>query len=914
MEGSKVLEVDHLNDSVYSDADLTSHLRDKIRQQAARLRNLEQYRIVCEKRILELCPAHPLPVKEEHRNIVLSASQELELARDKIQRLEEQLSHQALDSEEFKHQSDYILLLEKYNDMLKDKTDLEESLRAEMLNCEEQRTYIDLLKQTIEGKLEDMDGISLDPKALSIINHSKSRVDDSRREQSRMKNALLDYESQLKRLSHKLKTRESENEMLVKEREELDAHLRQAAEALQIAEEEVSKLEEEKISMLEYLGQSTSKEREMERELNDLSQYFEEMKKDFHETLKALEIMKSKEAKQDAENEVHKEEIFRTSQQYSEMSTLVEGLKKTIADKDHVIKVLKEEKMNFELKVEKLQANVHSLAESLKETQNNASKLQEQLDGHAKQDIQKVENISRLKSEHMSLYQENVIYKEKLLAVNKELENSKKAQNDLERIRELDIKQIQDFKAKILEYQAKSEIFEGYKRVKGENEQARRSDQNRILQLEEEIQYLTESLRELQHKEAVISQNFNEAKVLNAKLSNQLEELYLENDSYRLELEKKIKEADLYISKFNHLNDYYESIETDKQSLQELLNSERITTKLIKDQLELEKIRVEEVQKTVSDLERAKSKAETALQDKEEELQRVKKSLKNLEREIEEEKTESSRKLFETREKSSRVEVLEKEQEKYHNEIGNCCKLISAFCGKLTIAYNDYRSCLSSTYKDFLDSWTEGNTLLLENITSWVLNTIEEVQSLSKTLFQTSKSYKQATNEILKLQTLLDDSGSNETIYKQHAIKLKNELEELYRKNEDIIEQSEQEIHNLRFEITNLKHEIMSLTSDKYSLTEALRSALSESANLNSSKDYSSRNMRSEKIVYSREALVKQVQKDLAMNREESFKNEGSRDKARKNMICNRDHSPSSCPYLHLVTSGLNSSQKSQFS
>jgi chromosome segregation ATPase len=573
MEVSKLSEGENLDDSLYSDADLTSHLREKIRQQASRLRSLEQYRVQCEKRIQELCPGHPLPIKEEQRSSFLSQSQELQLAREKIQRLEGQLSHQNLEGEEVKEQGDYLLLLEKYNDLLKDKTDLEESLRAEMLNCEEQRTYIELLKQTIEGKLEEMDGISLDPKAMSVINNSRSKIDDSRREQSRMRNAILDYESQIKRLSHKLKTRESENDMLVKEREELDTHLRQAAEALQIAEEEVAKLEEEKLSMIEYLNQSTTKEREMEKELNDLSRYFEEMKKDFHETLKTLEIMKNKEAKQEAENEVHKEEIFRTSQQYTEMQSLVDSLKKTNQDKEAHLKAAKEEKMMTELKVEKLQAHVASLTESLKDTQNDASRLQEQLDSYSRQEVQKSENLTRLKGEHMSLYQENSIFKEKILILNKELESSKKALNELERIRELDIKQLQEFKAKLLDYQAKNEILEGFKKNRNDNEQSRRSEQSRFAQLEEEIQYLTESLREMQHKENVISQNFNEVKVLNSKLSNQIEELYLENDSYRIELEKKAKEAELYISKFNHLNEYYESIETDKSELEDVFKN-----------------------------------------------------------------------------------------------------------------------------------------------------------------------------------------------------------------------------------------------------------------------------------------------------------------------------------------------------
>ena len=914
MEASKLSEADHLDDSVYSDADLTSHLRDKIRQQAARLRGLEQYRLLCEKRIQELSPGHPLPVKEDQRLAVLPIHQELQLARDKIQRLESQLSHQTLEVEEAKDQENYVLLLEKYNDLLKDKTDLEESLRAEMLNCEEQRTYIELLKQTIDGKLEEMDGISFEPKGMSGFNTSRSKVDDSRREQSRMRSTMLDYESQIKRLSHRLKTRESENEMLVKEREELDMHLRQAAEALQIAEEEVSKLEEEKNSMAEYVNQSTLKEREMERELNDLSKYFEEMKKDFHETLKTLEILKNKESKQEAENEVHKEEIFRTSQQYSEMQSLMDNLKKSLQDKETAFRIVKEDKMNAELKIEKLQANVLSLTESLKETQTNASRIQEQLDTFSRQEAHKSENLTRLKSEHMSLYQENSIFKEKLQILTKELENSKKTLNELERIRELDIKQLQEFKSKLLDYQAKNEILEGFQKGRNDNKQVRRSDQSRILQLEEEIQYLTETVHELQHKESVLSQNFNEAKSLNSKLSNQIEELYLENDSYRQELEKRTKEADLYISKFNNLNEYYESIETDKSEIQDVLKNERMTLKLIKDQLEVEKIKCEELKKELSDIERIKSKFEISSQEKEEEIKQLKISLKNLEHDLEDEKNEKNKIHFVSKEKSSKTEILEKELERLYMETANCCKIISAFCGKLTIAYNDYRSCLTSTYKEFLDNWTEGNKSSIESITSWVVNTIEEIQSLSKTLFQTSKQYKLASNEISKFQTMLDDSNTNETIYKQHAIKLKNELEELYRKNEVIIEESEEEIHNLRYEITNLKHEIMSLTSDRFSLSEALKSALTESNSMKMMNDYPTKGSR-EKVAYSKEELIKQVQRDIAMNKEDISRNDGDREKVRKSMICDKDHSPSTCPYLHLNTPNrVNLRHKAQFS
>jgi hypothetical protein len=42
------------------------------------------------------------------------------------------------------------------NEVQKDKTNLEESLRAETLANEEQRNYIEILKQALEAKIEDL--------------------------------------------------------------------------------------------------------------------------------------------------------------------------------------------------------------------------------------------------------------------------------------------------------------------------------------------------------------------------------------------------------------------------------------------------------------------------------------------------------------------------------------------------------------------------------------------------------------------------------------------------------------------------------------------------------------------------------------------------------------------------------------
>lgn len=81
--------------STYSeDQDLVSQLRDKIRNQAQRLRLLEQYRVLCEQRISELNPGHPFPVTPEH--LGQTPHNELYFAKQKIAKLEQHLTQQSV--------------------------------------------------------------------------------------------------------------------------------------------------------------------------------------------------------------------------------------------------------------------------------------------------------------------------------------------------------------------------------------------------------------------------------------------------------------------------------------------------------------------------------------------------------------------------------------------------------------------------------------------------------------------------------------------------------------------------------------------------------------------------------------------------------------------------------------------------
>jgi hypothetical protein len=60
--------MNRLVDSDFSEAEaaLISQLGERFQQQAQRLSALEVYKSICEQRIEQLCPNHPIPVREEH--------------------------------------------------------------------------------------------------------------------------------------------------------------------------------------------------------------------------------------------------------------------------------------------------------------------------------------------------------------------------------------------------------------------------------------------------------------------------------------------------------------------------------------------------------------------------------------------------------------------------------------------------------------------------------------------------------------------------------------------------------------------------------------------------------------------------------------------------------------------------------
>lgn len=120
-------------------ANLKNRLADKdyefqLKELTERYQELWIYKSLCEKRILELDPEHPLPIKPEHLG-------NTEPIKGRTQSNLTGHGNSDKDRAEF---------------LESEKAAVEATLREEVLNNEEQRNYIELLKQAIEAKIEEL--------------------------------------------------------------------------------------------------------------------------------------------------------------------------------------------------------------------------------------------------------------------------------------------------------------------------------------------------------------------------------------------------------------------------------------------------------------------------------------------------------------------------------------------------------------------------------------------------------------------------------------------------------------------------------------------------------------------------------------------------------------------------------------
>ena len=263
-------------------------LSEKVRQQALKLQEMENYILVCEKKLIDLYPNFQLPLKNNNSNqfnssdspsnaennqeidklkkIIEIKSQDLQFAQQKIENLINESKNIAHGSQD-----------NQANVKLKEEiTDLTESLKAESLANEVYKNLLEATKEELRKKsqelglpeLLDITKMVIDPSKLNLVKQqclvSNNEKDDT---------SIIDLENQLidlKQINSQLNYNLNEYQIEIEKMHNL----------LKVKDEECKKLVEEKNNLLDYIEGKMNK--------NDKNIFFKILK--INETLVGLRL------------------------------------------------------------------------------------------------------------------------------------------------------------------------------------------------------------------------------------------------------------------------------------------------------------------------------------------------------------------------------------------------------------------------------------------------------------------------------------------------------------------------------------------------------------------------------------------------------------------------------------------------
>jgi hypothetical protein len=378
------------------DGDVSLQLGQKVRQQAQRLAALEQYRMLCERRLLELAPEHPLPVLPEHigRMQVDRGRVDMHQAQQRIARLEQQLAAGTLDPD--------------VNALYQAKAELEASLRAETLRTEEQRAYIEALKQALEEKMEAQ-GYTGNIDAFAELARLQSHLSRLQKDHSKCQYTHQSLQEQLANKAKEASEAQGKTQQLSEE-------LREVTAALQQDMQELTKLEEEKAALLEYVHEHADTHDNMsetnarlERQVKSGEIEIKRLEKDLENAEKRVKSLQN--SNLDATSS--KEEL---SSQLNTAQTRLQSTESRLFSLESQLKSASEALKSATSRNEQLQANYSTLSASLQETQTELDRAQAAYQSQ----------LAELKEDKTALIQANTRLKELEMAYER-LENDYKS-------------------------------------------------------------------------------------------------------------------------------------------------------------------------------------------------------------------------------------------------------------------------------------------------------------------------------------------------------------------------------------------------------------------------------------------------------------------------------------------------------
>ena len=702
-----------------------SELREKIRTQAQRLRNLEQYKLLCEARIKDFHPSQSFPIKPEEIGSFSSAplSPQLEFAHEKIKRLEDELHQKHIEvplaeNYKFPHPSTdlslaqlkelYSAIFFQHHRLLKDKKVAEESLRAEIQYSEEQKTYIEVLKQSIENNSR----FSLsDIEENSIKRHIKFQSFD---EDLQFRTASAEEERNL------------DMEKFLADREKTDLFLQDAAEALQIAEVEVQRLEQGNAELRELVEDLRQNERllvdEIEKarkELGDMRAKENGFSAEVQKIMVEIGELEKKENESRYELEKSKKELAESQHKCEEYVRKAKTVGEALAKVEGEFKKFRENASNEIRSSEINKEGIKNLENKVRETEERNESLAKQYEELARNNKAARSEISSLK---MNL--ENISAEANDLR--ESLKNKLQKISEFENSSEVYLKRINDLNIKIDKHEHNLSSKENIiKKLKNKIKETEESLENLNLKYEAETKELVEKINQMrmetnkyENKESKLLAEINKCQTLTERLKKELisDKETLENtrsqlSTYSLQNEKL--EADLKKSETN-------------------LNLEQSSSILLQDENNLLKAKIEDLNIGLQLKISALNQREMEYQ---KEIQAFNSQCKHLLSKLEEESKLNAQYSEEKCKLQQEVSVLTELRQQLEETKTSVLLFCSNF-GSLCSDSITYSSLLSETLKSLIKKYNHSNHVVF---LEWNNALCDEIKQILKKLSNSSQ-------------------------------------------------------------------------------------------------------------------------------------------------------------------------------
>eukprot|EP00347_Sterkiella_histriomuscorum_P021698 403333074 len=353
----------------------------KNQQMTEKLKYLENYRVICERRIKELAPQHPIPVLPSH---IGQPNPDVEELRNKIRFSQNQYDVQQSPSSAM----DIIKLSQRVDFLQQEKLQIEEALRNETLANEEQRNYIQILRNAIDQKMEglglgdllshrQLKGSNQDPITVyTIMSEMKRELDGWKRECKTNEEKVKLNDEQIRQEHVIQQNLRDKLAVQIQQSEKLQNQLEQTQNELSDTQDKFTATEEEKNQLLDYVEENVKQIDLLGKELEETRVNVERINEDRDQ------LRLQKQVKDQTITDLN-EEISSLEQTKAQLQDQSDKFKDQI-------RTLKRENENRQAQIENLSTQNQDLQALLTQSQTQSEEKSQQID-QLKQQVRQLE-------------------------------------------------------------------------------------------------------------------------------------------------------------------------------------------------------------------------------------------------------------------------------------------------------------------------------------------------------------------------------------------------------------------------------------------------------------------------------------------------------------------------------------------